>query len=107
MKNYFDNIKRYRSFSIKYLPATNFRGTRISIIDNRLGERVTIPYDYTYDKPWEIAVTYLLNLRRPIHIESIGMSNTDEHVLLTTDFSTRIKQDEKLVAKNKLKSVEQ
>ena len=107
MKNYFDNIKRYRSFSIKYLPATNFRGTRISIIDNRLGERVTIPYDYTYDKPWEIAVTYLLNLRRPIQIESLGMSNTDEHVLLTTDFSTSIKQGAKRVAKNKLKSVEQ
>ena len=107
MKNYFDNIKRYRSFSIKYLPATNFRGTRISIIDNRLGERVTIPYDYTYDKPWEIAVTYLLNLPHPIQIESLGMSNTDEHVLLTTDFSTSIKQGAKRVAKNKLKSVEQ
>ena len=107
MKNYFDNIKRYRAFSIKYLSATNFRGTRIAIIDNRLGERVNIPYDYAYDKPWEIAVTYLLNLPQPIHIESLGMSKDDSHVLLTTDFSTSIKQDTKRVAKNRRKSVEQ
>jgi len=107
MKNYFDNIKRYRAFSIKYLSATNFRGTRIAIIDNRLGERVNIPYDYAYDRPWEIAVTYLLNLPQPIQIESLGMSKDDSHVLLTTDFSTRIKQDKKRVAKNKFKSVEQ
>lgn len=107
MKNYFDNIKRYRAFSVKYMPATNFRGTRIAIIDNRLGERVNIPYDYAYDSPWEIAVTYLLNLPQPIQIESLGMANTDDHVLLTTDFSTRIKQDTKRVAKNRRKSVEQ
>lgn len=107
MNNYFDNIKRYRSFSIKYLPATNFRSARIAIIDNRLGERVNVPYNYSYNNPWEIAVTYLLNLPHPIQIESLGMSKTDEHVLLTTDFSTSIKQGDKRVAKNKLKSVEQ
>ena len=78
-----------------------------AIIDNRLGERVNIPYDYAYDKPWEIAVTYLLNLPQPIHIESLGMSKDDSHVLLTTDFSTSIKQDTKRVAKNRRKSVEQ
>jgi hypothetical protein len=53
---------------------------------------VNIPYDYAYDRPWEIAVTYLLNLPQPIQIESLGMSKDDSHVLLTTDFSTRIKQ---------------
>ncbi len=102
MKNYFDNIKRYRAFSVTYRPATNFRGSRIRIIDNRRGERVTIPYDYKYDSPWEIAVTYLLNLPHPIQIESLGMSNDDSHVLLTTDFSTSIKQAEKKQAKNRL-----
>ena len=104
MKNYFDNIKRYRAFSVKYRPATNFRGSRIRIIDNRRGERVTIPYDYKYDSPWEIAVTYLLNLPHPIQIESLGMSNDDSHVLLTTDFSTSIKQAEKKQAKNRIVS---
>ena len=104
MKNYFDNIKRYRAFSVTYRPATNFRGSRIRIIDNRRGERVTIPYDYKYDSPWEIAVTYLLNLPHPIQIESLGMSNDDSHVLLTTDFSTSIKQAEKKQAKNRIVS---
>lgn len=104
MKNYFDNIKRYRAFSVTYRPATNLRGGRIRIIDNRRGERVTIPYDYKYDSPWEIAVTYLLNLPHPIQIESLGMSNDDSHVLLTTDFSTSIKQAEKKQAKNRIVS---
>ena len=113
MKNYFDNIKRYRAFSVKYMPATNFKGSRIRIIDLRFEEKVYIPYDHEYNSPWEIAVAHLLNLPDPIQIESLGMANTDDHVLLTTDFSTRIKQDEKRVAKNRIvsaptqKSVEQ
>jgi len=102
MKNYFDNIKRYRAFSVKYRPATNFRSSRITIYDERLDERVTIPYDHTYDSPWEIAVTYLLNLPHPIQIESLGMSKDDSHVLLSTDFSTSMKQAEKKQAKNRL-----
>jgi|TARA_R110000782_G_scaffold56029_4_gene117718 hypothetical protein len=104
MKNYFDNIKRYRAFSVKYRPATNFKSSRITIYDKRLGERVTIPYDHRYDSPWEIAVTYLLNLPHPIQIESLGMSNDDSHVLLSTDFSTSIKQAEKKQAKNRIVS---
>lgn len=107
VKSYLDDIKRYRSFSVKYMPATNFRPSRISLIDSRLGDRIVIPYDYKFDTPWQIGVVYLLNLPQPIQIESLGMSNTGEHVLLTTDFSTSIKQDKKRVAKNKLKSVEQ
>jgi len=107
MKNYFDNIKRYRVFSIKYLPATNFKNSRIRIIDLRFEEKVYIPYDHEYNSPWEIAVAHLLNLPQPIQIESLGMANTDDNVLLTTDFSTSIKQGAKRVAKNKLKSVEQ
>ena len=102
MKNYFDNIKRYRAFSVKYMPATNFKGSRIRIIDLRFDEKVYIPYDHECNSPWEIAVVYLLNLRNPIQIESLGMANTDDHVLLTTDFSTRIKQAEKKQAKNRL-----
>ena len=92
MKNYFDNIKRYRAFSVKYMPATNCKGSRIRIIDVRFEEKVYIPYDHEYNSPWEIAVAYLLNLPQPIQIESLGMSKDDSHVLLTTDFSTRIKQ---------------
>ena len=106
MKNYFDNIKRYRAFSVKYRPATNFRSSRITIYDERLGERVTIPYDHRYDSPWEIAVTYLLNLPHPIQIESLGMSKDDSHVLLTTDFSTSMKQAEKKQAKNRLMNMD-
>jgi len=102
MKNYFDNIKRYRAFSVKYMPATNFKGSRIRIIDLRFEEKVYIPYDHEYSSPWEIAVAHLLNLPDPIQIESLGMANTDDHVLLTTDFSTRIKQAEKKQAKNRL-----
>ena len=104
MKNYFDNIKRYRAFSVKYRPATNFRSSRITIYDERLDERVTIPYDHKYNNPWEIAVTYLLNLPYPIQIESLGMSKDDSHVLLTTDFSTSMKQREKKQAKNRIVS---
>ena len=103
MKNYFDNIKRYRAFSVKYRPATNFRSSRITIYDKRLGEQVTIPYDYKYDNPWQIAVTYLLNLPHPIQIESLGMcSERSSHVLLSTDFTTSMKQSEKKQAKNRL-----
>jgi len=94
MKNYFDNIKRYRAFSVKYRPATDFKSSRITIYDERLGERVTIPYNHSFDNPWQIAVTYLLNLPHPIEIESLGMSKDDSHVLLTTNFSTSMKQAE-------------
>ncbi len=102
MKNYFDNIKRYRAFSVKYMPATTFKGSRIRIIDLRFEEKVYIPYNHECNSPWEIAVAHLLNLPDPIQIESLGMANTDDHVLLTTDFSTRIKQAEKKQAKNRL-----
>ena len=102
MKNYFDNIKRYRAFSVKYRPATDFKSSRITIYDERLGERVTIPYDHSFDNPWQIAMTYLLNLPHPIQIESLGMSKDDSHVLLSTDFSTSMKQAEKKQAKNRL-----
>ena len=108
VKNYFDNIKRYRAFSVKYMPPTNTKGSRISIIDNRRGERVTIPYDYKYDSPWEIAVTHLLNLQHPIEIEALGMSKDDSHVLLTTDFSTSMKQEKnRIVSAPTQKSIEQ
>ena len=103
MKNYFDNIKRYRAFSVKYRPATNFKSSRITIYDKRLGEQVTIPYDHSFDNPWQIAMTYLLNLPHPIRIESLGMcSERSSHVLLTTDFTTSMKQAEKKQAKNRL-----
>jgi hypothetical protein len=107
MKNYFDNIKRYRAFSVKYRPATNFKSSRITIYDKRLGEQVTIPYDHAFDNPWQIAMTYLLNLPHPIRIESLGMcSERSSHVLLTTDFTTSMKQREKKQAKNRLMNMD-
>lgn len=55
-------MNNFRVFTIKYHGATNTRGDRVSIYDNRFKVRVFIPYDYTFNTHFEVAENYLCNL---------------------------------------------
>ena len=92
MKTHFDNIKRYRAFHIRYNPPNNCHGARVRIMDNRQKMSIVIPYNHQYDNIWQIAIVHLLNLPEPIEISAMGMRREEDHVLLTENFTTPIKQ---------------
>jgi hypothetical protein len=90
------NLKNIRSFEITYISPTNFKGSRISILDNRFKLRVMINYDHNFNNIYEIALNYL----NSIGIKCIYMSEFKKgYLLLTNDFITQIK-DKKSIKLN-------
>ena len=55
------NIKNMQSMKIKFMGATNTKGSRIKITDERFEESVTLCYDYKYNNGIEQAIEYLTN----------------------------------------------
>ncbi len=53
-------MKNYNIIKIKYLPATNTRGSRVQLINERLQEKKTIPYNHIYNNAQDIAQNYLV-----------------------------------------------
>jgi hypothetical protein len=54
-------MKNHHIIRVKYYGATNTNGSRVGIISDRFRERVTIPYDYSFNTSYEIAVNWLKN----------------------------------------------
>ena len=82
-------LKNYRAFTIRYMPATNTKSSRISILDNRKNERRVIPYNYEFNSIYAIAQDFLESLG----IDILGVSEVHNgYVLLTEDFKTSIKK---------------
>ena len=52
-------IKNFQLFQVKYLGATNTKGSRVSIKDTRFKQLVVIPYDYSFNSAMDIAINYL------------------------------------------------
>ena len=98
MKNYtltIRNRKPYKlnhlkGFKVKYLGATDTRGSRVKITDLRLNKSVTLPYNYSLSGMKEMAIDYLVK-ERNIKIDSFLCLSDDEYVIMTTDFETEIK----------------
>jgi hypothetical protein len=95
-------MDRLRSFSIKLLPATDTKGTRIKIIDTFFQGRtvdivrttaVVLSYDYKYNHLLDQAIDHLKKVCK-INIVSYSYNTKDNvYTLLTKDFETELKRE--------------
>tara|TARA_Y100001937_G_C6934270_1_gene247421 strand:+ start:41 stop:325 length:285 start_codon:yes stop_codon:yes gene_type:complete len=93
-------MDRLRSFSIKLLPATNTKGTRIKIIDTFFQGRtkdkttaVILSYNYKYNHLLDQALDHLKKVC-DINIVSYSYNTKDNaYILLTKDFETELKRE--------------
>ena len=80
-------MKTFRSFEIKYVSATDTKGSRISIHDLRNNKRKIISYNYEYNNIYQIAEAYLSS----VGISCSGVSETPKgYILFTDNFKTQI-----------------
>ena len=93
-------MDRLRSFSIKLLPATNTKGTRIKILDmffkGRTKDKTTavvLSYNYKYNHVLDQALDHLKKVC-DINIVSYSFNTKDNsYILLTKDFETELKRE--------------
>jgi len=93
-------MDRLRSFSIKLLPATNTKGTRIKITDTFFSGRtkdkttaVVLSYNYKYNHVLDQALDHLKKVC-DINIVSYSFNTKDNsYILLTKDFETELKRE--------------
>ena len=88
-----------RTFDVKIIPATNYRGTRVKIFDNRHSQSKTLGYDYQVGNIAEQAITWLEN---NLSIDIIGFSHIDKtghYILITDNFDKLINPEPKEVWK--------
>lgn len=98
---YSNTVKRFRCFKVKYLPCTNFKGSRVSISDERgikPSERVNgvnkrktkiISYNHEFNNCTDIALNYLESIG--IKISGFTSSEIDQcDYLLTTNFEKEL-----------------
>ena len=84
------NQFHFRGFKVRYLGATNYKGSRVVIEDTRHGDKRIISYDSSQRSIKEIAYNFLIDLG--IELDGFTYNEKDgSYILLTTDFSTRIK----------------
>ena len=80
-----------RTFSVKFLPATNYSGSRIKITDNRHNQSKILSYDYSVGNVAEQSITWLEN---NLGINIIGFSHIDktgQYIIITDNFDNLIK----------------
>jgi hypothetical protein len=53
------DLKNYHLITVKYLPATNTRGSRVRLYSTRFNRSVIIPYNYSLNSITEMAAEYL------------------------------------------------
>jgi len=59
-------MKNYHFISVKYLSATDTKGSRVKLTSHRLKESVTLPFDYQFNCCTDIAEAYLKEKGHPI-----------------------------------------
>ena len=52
-------IENLHAITVKYLPATNFKGSRFKMISERFGDSVTLSYDYAHNSVLDMATEWL------------------------------------------------
>jgi len=83
-------MKNLRMFEVKYVPATNTKGSRIKITDTRRKVSVTISYDSAGGQAYEQAYNYLQD--RNIAILYHGWDERTGHsFLMSEDFERDMK----------------
>lgn len=76
--------KKYKSYKLNFVSATNTKPKRIRILDELMNNRVFIPYDY--DKDFVASAISYLFRKHKIVIKGI-VHKGDEVYLLSDDFS--------------------
>jgi hypothetical protein len=57
------DLKNYQLITVKYLGATNTRGSRVKMIDTRFENKSkTIPFDYSMNRIEDMACAYLTSI---------------------------------------------
>ena len=84
----------FRTFTVKFLGATDFRGERVKITDTRHKQSKILSYDYQMGNIAEQSITWLEN---NLGINIIGFShndtknNTYQYIVMTDNFDKTIK----------------
>ncbi len=87
MKN--STAKNHRLFHVKYIGATNTRGSRVKINDLRFQRSKTIPYNHEHNCIADMAEDYLES--RGIKCDIIGEADSLKgYILGTTNFQEQI-----------------
>lgn len=90
----------FKAFKVKFLGATNYRGSRVKITDTRMGKSVTIPYNYKFNNIKEIAFDYLNS--KGLEIEGFSWDEKGQfYNILTKDFEFTLDKKEKKFYWNK------
>jgi hypothetical protein len=77
-------MENYHIFEVKYLGATNTKGSRVKITSYRFRESITIPFDYALNSINEMAREYLT--QRGFDI--IGQGEASKYnILVSTTFN--------------------
>ena len=86
------NTNHYKTIKVSIKTATNTKGTRVSLYDNRLNQRKTISYNYKYDSILEIAIKYLLDNNCEDKIVGFTSIRNGGYNILIDDFNFELKK---------------
>ncbi len=76
-------MKNVNVIKVKYLGATNTKGSRVKIVSDRFKSNVTLGYDYKFNSALDIALDYLSKLG----FDVIGCNNDgDVGYIITSTF---------------------
>ena len=75
-------MENFNLIAVKYLPATNTRGSRVSMFSPRFKKRKTIAYDYQKNSTAEIAQEYLKE--NGFNIVGVGEFNATDIIISDT-----------------------
>lgn len=65
-------LNNYNLIEVKYLPATNTRGSRVKLTSLTLEESTTIPYNYSLNSITDMATDYLVKQGQKIQGKAHG-----------------------------------
>tara|TARA_Y100001963_G_scaffold155785_1_gene247820 strand:+ start:1094 stop:1414 length:321 start_codon:yes stop_codon:yes gene_type:complete len=89
---YWFRTNHYKQLNIKYLGATDTKGSRIKITDTRLKESKTISFDYKFNSILEIVIDYFIeNGYKNIISGFTSDEITGAYNLLINDFTFSLK----------------
>lgn len=81
-------MKNLKGFTVKYLGATNSRGSRCQIIDNLRGTKIVLSWDYNFSNVLDLALDYLKD-----KINIVGTTEIKEgYIILTDNFQYELKK---------------
>ena len=84
--NYTEHV---RVFEVRYIGATDYKPSRVSIYDTRNKVRKYIPYNYKFDNIMEIAENYLV--KKGFILDSFCSLNEKVDLIMTKDFIRELK----------------